>query len=53
MARYLMALNLPFVIHQPPELCEALLRLGERMVQIATVPLPPSGNGSKHSIEEM
>jgi predicted DNA-binding transcriptional regulator YafY len=35
MARYLMALNLPFVIHQPPELREALLRLGERMVQIA------------------
>ncbi len=40
MARYLMALNLPFVIHHPPELREALLRLGERMVQIATVPLP-------------
>lgn len=36
MARYLMALNLPFVIHHPPELREALLRLGERMVQIAT-----------------
>lgn len=37
MARYLMALNLPFVIHQPPQLREALLRLGERMVQIATM----------------
>ncbi len=36
MARYLMSLNLPFVIHQPPELRAALLRLGERMVQIAT-----------------
>ncbi len=36
MARYLMALDLPFVIHNPPELREALLRLGERMVQIAT-----------------
>jgi len=35
MARYLMALNLPFIIHRPPELREALLRLGERMVQIA------------------
>ena len=35
MARYLMALNLPFIVHRPPELCEALLRLGERMVQIA------------------
>src|SRR6266704_3262234 len=37
MARYLMALDLPFIIHHPPELREALLRLGERMVQIATV----------------
>ena len=36
MACYLMSLNLPFVIHHPPELREALLRLGERMVQIAT-----------------
>jgi predicted DNA-binding transcriptional regulator YafY len=47
MARYLMALDLPFVIHQPPELREALLRLGERLVQIATVPLPPRTTGSK------
>ena len=47
MARYLMTLNLPFVIHNPPALCEALLRLGERMIQIATTPLPPrdTGNG--------
>lgn len=35
MARYLMALNLPFVIHQPQELCDALLRLAEQIVQIA------------------
>jgi len=35
-ARYLMALNLPFVIHHPPELREALLRLAEQMTQIAT-----------------
>ena len=34
-ARYLMAINLPFVIHHPPELREALRHLGERMVQIA------------------
>jgi hypothetical protein len=26
-------LNLPFVIHQPPELRETLLRLAEQMVQ--------------------
>src|SRR5260370_28157454 len=37
MARYLMALDLPFVIHNPPELREALRRLGERLVQIASV----------------
>jgi predicted DNA-binding transcriptional regulator YafY len=36
MARYLMALNLPFTIHNPPELREALLRLAEQMTQIAT-----------------
>jgi predicted DNA-binding transcriptional regulator YafY len=35
-ARYLMSLNLPFVIHHPPELREALLHLAEQMVQIAT-----------------
>lgn len=35
-ARYLLALNLPFVIHQPVELREALLRLAEQMVRIAT-----------------
>jgi len=35
MARYLMALNLPFIVLRPMALREALLRLGERMVQIA------------------
>jgi len=42
-ARYLMSLNLPFVIHHPPELREALLRLSEQMVKIATTQLPPEG----------
>lgn len=37
MARYLMALNLPFIIHQPAELRDALRRLGERMMQMASV----------------
>ncbi len=32
MARYLMALDLPFIVHHPPELREALQRLGERMI---------------------
>jgi predicted DNA-binding transcriptional regulator YafY len=40
MARYLMAVNLPFIVHQPPELRETLLRLGERMIQIATRSVP-------------
>jgi predicted DNA-binding transcriptional regulator YafY len=35
MARYLMALNLPFVVHQPLALRDALLQLGERMIQMA------------------
>ena len=35
MARYLMSMNIPFVIHQPTELREALLRLAEQMVRIA------------------
>lgn len=39
MARYLMARRVPFVIHQPPELREALLRVAEEMVKIATTPL--------------
>jgi predicted DNA-binding transcriptional regulator YafY len=44
-ARYLMSLNLPFVIHHPPELREALLRLSEQMVQIATRFVMPPNNG--------
>jgi hypothetical protein len=40
MARYLMAINLPFVVHNPLELREALRRLGERMIQIASASLP-------------
>lgn len=43
MARYLMALNLPFVIQQPPELREALLRLAEQAVRMATAQ-PPTQN---------
>ncbi|MBA2394484.1 MAG: YafY family transcriptional regulator [Ktedonobacteraceae bacterium] len=36
MARYLMALNMPFVVRQPTELREALLRLAEQIMQHAT-----------------
>ena len=43
MARYLMALNLPFVIHHPPELREALLRLAEQMERIANAQPPLYG----------
>lgn len=37
-ARFLMSLNLPFVVRQPTELREALLRLAERIAQIANAP---------------
>ncbi len=52
MARYLMSINLPFVVHNPPELREALRRLGERMIQIASdsppdATLHPSSSYSK------
>lgn len=35
LARYLIGLNLPFVIHHPPELRETLLQLAEQLVRIA------------------
>ena len=35
MARYLMALNLPFVVQHPPELRDAFLDLATQMIQIA------------------
>ena len=35
MACYLIGLALPFTIHQPPELRDALMHLAEQMVQIA------------------
>jgi len=35
-AYYLMRLDLPFTIHQPPELRETLLQLADRMVRTAT-----------------
>jgi predicted DNA-binding transcriptional regulator YafY len=35
-ARYLMGLELPFVVHQPQELRDALLQLAERMIHSAT-----------------
>lgn len=51
MARYLMALNLPFVVHQPPQLREALLHLGERMVQIARITPSSPGNTNNENSE--
>ncbi len=41
MARYLMSLNLPFIIHHPSELREELLHLAEQMIQIASTQHPP------------
>lgn len=45
MARYLVGLNLPFVVHEPPALRDALRRLSERILQLAsaeTAKLPDS-----------
>lgn len=39
-ARYLIALNLPFVVHQPPELRAALLALAEQIVRSTEAPVP-------------
>lgn len=36
MARYLVGLGLPFVVHQPPELRAALLELAQQIVQMAS-----------------
>lgn len=38
-ARYLRGLNLPFVIHQPPELRQEVLRLAELLLRSAQPPL--------------
>ncbi|GCF09128.1 helix-turn-helix transcriptional regulator [Dictyobacter arantiisoli] len=43
-ARYLMALNMPFLIHQPLELRDTLRHLGEQMIQIANTPIPPQAH---------
>jgi predicted DNA-binding transcriptional regulator YafY len=42
MARYLMALGLPFMIRQPAELRAALVQLAEQMTRIASAQLPAS-----------
>lgn len=44
-ARYLMGLQLPFVVHQPQELRDELLRLAEQMIQSATAHVLPNGPG--------
>jgi predicted DNA-binding transcriptional regulator YafY len=41
-ARFLVSRNLPFVVHHPPELREALLQLAEQIVQSATGHAPVS-----------
>lgn len=46
LARYLMGINIPFVVHQPPELREALLRLAEEITRIATSELPVASQES-------
>jgi predicted DNA-binding transcriptional regulator YafY len=51
MARYLMALNLPFVVRRPPELGAALWRLGERMMRMAR-PQPADGSSFGNSEQD-
>lgn len=51
MARYLMALNLPFIIHEPPELRDALRRLAERMLQTANAQPPAEPAASPDAAE--
>lgn len=36
MARHLVGLGCPFVVYQPPELCEALLQLAGEIKEMAT-----------------
>ncbi|GCE07070.1 helix-turn-helix transcriptional regulator [Dictyobacter aurantiacus] len=42
-ARYLMSLNLPFVIHEPPELRDTFRQLAAQMLQLADA-VPPSAS---------
>ena len=44
MARYLVSLNLPFTIHHPSELRDALQHLAEQLLQVATRHPPRSDN---------
>jgi predicted DNA-binding transcriptional regulator YafY len=47
MARYLVGLDLPFVVHQPPELRTALQHLAEQIMQIATAGMPTQHQGKE------
>jgi hypothetical protein len=47
MARYLVGLDLPFVILHPPELREALRHLAEEMMQIANTSTRDQHNGKE------
>lgn len=51
-ARYLVGLNLPFVVNGPPELREELLRLAERVVRSATAQPQPGAHASSIAAAE-
>jgi predicted DNA-binding transcriptional regulator YafY len=51
MARYLVGLDLPFVVHQPPELRTALQHLAEQIMQIATASQPTQYQGKEIQYE--
>ncbi|GER86675.1 hypothetical protein KDW_08370 [Dictyobacter vulcani] len=40
LARYLIGLDLPFIVHEPPELRSTLLELAADITRIATMPAP-------------
>ncbi|QBD76514.1 YafY family transcriptional regulator [Ktedonosporobacter rubrisoli] len=50
-ARYLISLNLPFVIHQPQGLRDALIRLAEEMRQTALTQPAPEENVKQEAVE--
>jgi hypothetical protein len=42
-AHFLITRYLPFVVHEPPELREELLRIAEQIARSAAAPAPPEG----------
>lgn len=53
-ARYLIGLDFPFIIHNPPELREAMIHLAEKIMQIATAgKVETESVGNDHILSNM